>query len=167
MRPSLCINHSTDRAGVHIEPAGDVALGERSCGVKVSNSANLVFGEFAFPAQLSSGYEPSLLGIHVIMVVFHRAYKKMIRVTADWVVALMQHFFSIWDWATVNLPRISVGPNINVNAINNMPEVAVSVFIPGTNPLPASGFSLGVDSRKEFNWRHVAHLCHRNKTCQS
>lgn len=161
MRPSFCINYSANRAGVNPKSPCNVSLVKSRKRIQLSNISNLNFGKLAHSGFFSASYKRSALLVFISHIVSTGSQEKVVRIAAWPVVAAMKNLHVSRNLAVVNLPRIPMSPNIFVATFCLVSKVAVSVFVFCTSPLPASVWSLGIKPGYEFNWYHVAQICHR------
>lgn len=70
-----------------------------------SNFGNLRFSDFGTSMLFSTQHTMSAFPHRIARVVPLRPQKQMSRICAGWIVALVQHVKTGWNWAVVNFPR--------------------------------------------------------------
>lgn len=135
MLPSCAITYSAKRENTYAELVGNLFLVLRIFYVDRPNGSNLRVGQYGVPMLLSfwhSSFTRSILSI-----VFLCSKKQMIWSNAGWIVAMMQHAKSFWNWASVKNPTCSVSFHKSTTPPSNT-KYSIPMFILGTNPQPTS-----------------------------
>lgn len=108
--------------------------------VSGANFQNLIFFKFGVRVIRTSWAWVSSLFIAVHTVILLRACKKMLRIAAWWIIALMKHAQTFWNWANKHLESYAMRVNPFPVAANNSISLAG-----GACPDPATIWAIFVN----------------------
>lgn len=125
-----------------------VSFGEFAdgCTIGASNSdgSHILFGYFGLGTPRTSA-KSSLVNT-VTHVVGMSSEKKMFRIDARWIIAMMQYVQSIGYGAEVNHPRCSMGEKV-LDLSSALGDLAISGLVGVSRPIPATGFFVDVSPK--------------------
>ena len=132
MRPSFSIQQEVYSGSSNIVFGSQVEPGYVAVMVPLTNFCYLSFRKFRSVIFYALSVF-SFLCKHISHIVGMCARKQVIRVTASWIIALMQNAKTFGDWSIGKFPRKTMGKHILVL----VSSLAVSVFGFATLPFPA------------------------------
>jgi len=140
MSPIFTSHNSPNSTLGHIKNLRDFSLSCISKCIHLPDLKNIFINEFAGRINFSikwGSFKISTLPHFVIYVVLMSSYKKMIRIYARRIIAMMTYAHSFGDRSTVKNPRRNIGTDWNRTLSTYLP---ISIKIQACRPNPAFGW---------------------------